>query len=168
MSRLFSLLLVLSLTSCTGYRLGGAKPPHLAEVDAIQVEMVENKTQFPRLAAQATNSIIDALTQDGTYRLAAERGADARLEAVIQSINYRQARSSRTDTLRSEELEMDLTLKWKLLNNSNPGQVLASGTSRGQTRFFVDPNLATARRTALMDALKRASESVVARIADGF
>lgn len=168
MPRPLLLLIVLSLSSCAGYRLGGAKPPHLAKVNAIQVEMVDNKTQFPRLAAQATNSIIDALTQDGTYRLAAAKSADARLEAVIDSISYRQARSSRTDTLRSEELEMDLTLNWKLIDSNNPAQVLASGTSRGKTRFFVDPNLATARRTALMDALKRASESVIARIADGF
>ena len=165
---LAGLLALLLLGGCTGYRLGGAKPTHLGEVSTVSVAMVQNKTQMPRAAAHATNSLIDALTRDGTYRLAAAETADARLETTLHTIDYRQARSTRIDTLRSEELEMIVTFNWVLLDAENPGRILDQGQSKGSTRFFVDPNLQTARQTALIDALKRASESVVARLANGF
>lgn len=157
-----------ALSGCAGYKLGGAKPAHLSAVKTLNVQMVQNDTQFPRAAAHATNSLIDAFTQDGTYRISDLDHADARLITSLNKINYRQARSNRVDILRSEELEMEVFLDWSLVDATNPGKVLSSGTSRGLTRFFVDPNLQTARQTALIDALKRASEAVVTRLADGF
>ena len=162
------LLATIAVSGCVGYQLGGSRPSHLAAVKSINVAMVHNQTQLPRAAAHATNSIVDALTRDGTYRLASVDQADARLETVLHKIDYRQARSARTDTLRSEELEMEVTFRWTLVDADNPANILERGESKGTTRFFVDPNLQTARQTALIDALQRASESVVARLADGF
>lgn len=159
---------LLALGGCSGYQLGGTKPSHLAEVRTIEVHVVENETQMPRASAHATNSLVDAITRDGTYLLATTDRADARLAVVLSEINYRQARSTRTDTLRSEELEMTITMQWSLVDAKNPLRVLHRGRSKGTTRFFVDPNLPTARQTALVDALKRASEGVVATLADGF
>ena len=165
---LFSLLLALFMSGCVGYRLGGAKPAHLAAVHSVHVAIVRNDTQMPRAAAHATNSIIDALTRDGTYRIASVDHADARLLTTLHNINYRQARSARVDILRSEELEMEVFLNWSLVDARNPTRVLAQGESRGKTRVFVDRRLQTARQTALIDALKRASEAVASRLADGF
>ena len=54
------------------------------------------------------------------------------------------------------------------MDANTPTEILESGTSRGITRLFVDRNLQTARQTALPDALKRASEALVVRLADGF
>ena len=162
------LILATALSGCAGYQLGGAKPTHLAGIQTVNVAIVQNDTQIPRAAAHATNTLIDALTQDGTYRLASVESADARLITTLHKIEYRQARSTRIDILRSEELKMKVYLKWSLVDADTPGKILASGQSRGTTRFFVDPNLQTARQTALVDALKRASESVISRLADGF
>ena len=63
---------------------------------------------------------------------------------------------------------MVVSFNWVLFDADNPGKILDQGQSKGSTRFFVDPNLQTARQTALPDALKRASESVIARLANGF
>ena len=104
-------LLAVLLSSCTGYQLGGSRPTHLASVRSIHVAIVENQTQIPRAAAHATNTLIDALTRDGTYRVAKVDHADTRLVAVLEKINYRQARSAREDILRSEELEMEVFLQ---------------------------------------------------------
>lgn len=163
-----ALTLCLLLGACTGYNLGGSKPSHLAKVQTISVDMVKNETQMPRAAAHATNALIDALTRDGTYRLGTADHADARLEATIATITYSQARSKRADTLASEELEMRVELEWALVDGSDPSQLLQRGRTRGSTRLFVDANLQTARQSALPDALKRASESLIARLADGF
>ena len=160
--------LALSQGSCAGYERGGAKPGHLAMVHQLNVEMVENDTQIPRAAALATNCLIDAITHDGTYRVSRIDTADARLLTTLQKVEYRQARSTREDILRSEELEMEVHLHWSLVDARNPAKILASGTSRGSTRFFVDPNLQTARQTALVDAVKRAAEGMVARFTEGF
>ena len=161
-------VLALIQGSCTGYTRGDAKPSHLAMVHHLNVELVENDTQIPRAAALATNCLIDAITRDGTYRISRIDTADARLLATLQKVEYRQARSTREDILRSEELEMEVHLHWSLVDARNPAKVLASGTSRGSTRFFVDPNLQTASQTALVDAIKRAAEGVVAHFAEGF
>ncbi len=161
-------VLVLCQGGCVGYTHADSKPSHLATVHYLKVEMVDNHTQIPRAAALATNCLIDAITRDGTYRISRIDTADARLLTTLQKVEYRQARSTREDILRSEELEMEALLQWSLVDARNPARILASGTSRGSTRFFVDPNLQTAQQTALVDAIKRAAEGVVHRFSEGF
>jgi len=163
-----ALIISLSQINCTGYTWGTAKPEHLSEVKTLCVAMVENKTQVPRAASLTTNSLVDAITRDGTYRISSIDQADAHLLTTLQKIEYRQARSTREDTLRSEELEMEAHLNWSLVDAANPARILASGKSRGLTRFFVDPNLQTARQSALVDAIKRATEGIVSRVSEGF
>ena len=169
MSRpLAAAVLCLVLSNCTGYQLGGSKPSHLAAVDYIHLATVQNNTQFPRAAAHSTNAIAEALVQDGTYRLGSPDHADATLVVTLTNIAYKQVRSSRSDSLRSEELEMTVYLDWTLTAAEDPLHILERGHSTGTTRFFVDPNLQTARQTALPDALERAAESMIGRLADSF
>lgn len=155
-------------SNCSQYHVGGSKPVHLQSISRVEVSLVQNRTQVPRAAAHATNSLIDAITSDGTYRISGAEDADARLVTTLQRINYRQARSTRVDILRSEELEMEVHLVWTLVDARSPSRLLAKGKSIGKTRFFVDPNLQTARQMALIDALKRAADAVVTSLADGF
>lgn len=162
------LILIALLPACTGYQLGASKPTPLADVSVIHVEMVRNETQMPRAGAYASNAIADALARDGTYRLGTSASADARLATTLHTISYQQVRSSPVDTLTSEELEMHVELHWMLIDASNPTRILFEGRTTGRSRFFVDPNLATARQTAITDATKRAAESLVSRIANGF
>jgi len=168
MKFVFVALLLSLLASCAGYQLGGKKPSNLAEVDSIYVPLAKNRTLFPRAEALATNSMVDQLTQDGTYRIGTADASDATLLLTISEIRYSQVRSSELDTLRSDELEMRLTLKWKLIDPSTPQNPLAEGSSKGHTRFFARGNLQTARAGALPDALQRATQHIVSRIADGF
>jgi hypothetical protein len=156
------------LSSCAGYRLGGAKPEALRGVEAIHVPLVKNQTQIPRGAALATNAIVDALVLDGTYRLGNAGSSQAILEVSFFTVDYSAIRTNRFDRLRPEELSMSVTLKWKVINADNPLEVLDSGTSTGRTTFFVDPNLQSAQQSSLHDALRRAATSLVARIADHF
>ena len=163
-----TLLVSLLHTGCSGYRWGSVRPSHLAGVDAVCVAPARNSTQIPRAAALATNSVVDALTRDGTYTVTTLDRADAHLQTELKKIEYLQVRSTRDDALRSEELEMIAHLAWSLVDPDNPATILDSGIATGTTRFFVDPNLQTARQNALVDAIKRASDGMVARIAEGF
>ena len=156
------------LTACTGYQLGGNKPDHLSGVRSIHVALVRNQTQMPRAAAHATNAIVDALVQDGTYRLTASDQADARLETTLSLISYRQVSTTRTDSLRTDELKMTVHYDWILVSADDPRHILEKGSSTGSTRFFLSPNLQTARQSNLPDALNRAALSLVGHLADSF
>ncbi len=159
---------ILLLTSCAGYHLGGAKPAHLAHVKSIHVPLFKNDTLLVRAESYATNSAVDALTRDGTYRITSAEKADAILEGRITEISYGQVSSSRRDTLRAEELSMTITIEYILRDSRNPSLILEKGTARGSTRFFALGNLHVARTNALPDALRRACESMTTRITDGF
>jgi len=164
----YILILSLLLASCAGYKLGGSKPAHLAAVKRINVPLFTNDTLLIRAESYATNSTVDALTRDGTYLIGSTENSDAILEGTVERIKYSQVSSSRSDSLRSEELSMEVTIAWVLLDASDPARILEKGKSTGSTRFFAGGNLHVARTNALPDALRRAAESMVSRMADGF
>ena len=164
----YILILSLLLVSCAGYKLGGSKPAHLAAIKRINVPLFTNDTLLIRAESYATNSAVDALTRDGTYLIGSEENSDAVLEGSVEHIKYSQVSSSRNDSLRSEELSMQITIAWILRDASDPARILEKGKSSGSTRFFAGGNLHVARTNALPDALRRASEAMVSRIADGF
>jgi len=159
---------VLWLSSCAGYHIGSTKPVSLAKVESIAVPMFSNDTLHPRAEALATSAVANAIIQDGTYRIAKVDSADAILEGRISEIKYSNIRGRRFDTLRPEELSNRVTLKWVLRDARDPTKVLASGSSIGSSQLFVDANLQTARNNALPEALERAGEALVSRIADGY
>jgi hypothetical protein len=161
-------LAIACLTSCAGYQLGGVKPRSLAHVKTIAVPMFGNDTQHPRAESIATSAVTSAFIQDGTYRIASRDKADAVLEGRVHRIDYRPLRANRLDTMLPEELENDVTLAWVLKDAHDPTKELARGNSGGSSRFFLEANLQTARNNALPDAVERASEALVSRLANGF
>jgi len=161
-------VIALAVTSCAGYQLGGAKPAVLKDVKNVNVPMFHNDTLHPRAEALATSAAADAIVQDGTYRITSLDKADAVLEGTVHTVDYMAIRTTRLDTLRPEELQNTVTINWKLKDAKDPTKLLASGVSTGTSRFFVDSNLQTSRTNALPDALQRASEAMVSKLANGF
>ncbi|YCM46371.1 LPS assembly lipoprotein LptE [Verrucomicrobiaceae bacterium 227] len=164
---LLTILCLGLLSSCAGYRWGGNKPSHLSGVQSIYIPLAKSHVIFPRVEALVTNSVVDAFTVDGTYRIGSSSNADATLLLTLEQLTYRQARSSVEDVLLSEELRLEVIVSYQLIDLSRPGTILGSGKGRGHTRLFVDDNLQTARASALPDALQRAATDIVARLADG-
>lgn len=167
-TRLFVAATMVAMVSCAGYRLGGVKPASLTGVNSIAVPMFANDTQHPRASALATSSVVNALVQDGTYRISTGDKADAVLEGKLTRIKYRQIRGSRLDTAYPEELANTVTIDWTLRDAKDPSIVLAKGKAEGTSQLFVSANLQTARNNALPEALDRASEALVSRIASGY
>lgn len=159
---------VFFLASCAGYQLGGTKPAVMARVKTIAVPMFSNSTLHPRAEAIATSAVANAFVQDGTYRIGKSDHADAVLEGTLSSIEYSTIRGTRFDTLLPEELENTVTLKWELRDARDPTKIIASGSSKGSSQLFVSSNLQTARNNALPEALERAGEALVSRLANGY
>ncbi len=161
-------VMLCAFTSCAGYHLGGSKPQALAHVEKIYIPLATNDTQIPRAAAMVTNGVVDALVQDGTYRLGTAANSDATLEVKLAEVSFQSVRSAELNRLRPVELSMTVRFQWRVLDGNNPTQILDSGTSTGRTGLFVDPNLQTAQQVVIHDAIQRASTSLVARLSDGF
>lgn len=161
-------LIALTMVSCSGYQLGGSKPPSLAGVKTIAVPMFANGTQEPRAEALVTTAVTNAFLRDGTYRLATRDSADAVLEGKLAGIRYSTLRSSRLDSLLAEEVTNEVTIEWTVRDAKDPTRILASGFSVGSSSFFADSNLQTARRNALPDAFSRAGNNLVTRLASGY
>jgi hypothetical protein len=161
-------LLGVVLSSCAGYQLGGSKPPSLAGVERISVSMLENGTLHPRAEAIATSAVTSALVQNGTYRLSELDRADAVLEGEVSSIEYSALRGSRLDAMAAEELTNTVRISWRLKDARDPTRLLASGSSTGQSTFFADSNLQTARQNALPDAFERAAQNLILKLASGY
>lgn len=160
--------LPLILASCAGYQLGGVKPSHLQNIKSVNVPLFINDTLLIRADAYATNSAVDAIIRDGTYKIATPHTADAILLGRVSRVKFSQVSSTRTDTLASEELGMTVTIDWVLKDANDPSRILEQGKSEGTTRFFARGNLNIARTNALPDALRRATEAMTMRLADGF
>jgi hypothetical protein len=168
MKRLALFAPALFLVSCAGYHVGNTKPASMAAVNTISVPMFSNATLHPRAEAIATSAVANAFVQDGTYRIGNVDQADAILEGKLKNIKYTSIRGSRFDTLLPEELANTVTIEWTLRDSRNPLKILASGSSSGTSQLFAASNLQTARNNALPEALERAGEAIVSKLANGY
>ena len=166
--RLLAAATALALAACAGYQLQGAKPAALRDIDSVAVRLIKNDTLHPRAESMATSAITEALVLDGTYRVTSDSKADAILQGTLREIDYDQIRGSRFDTLRPEELRNTVFIDWALLDATDPTRVLASGSARGSSQFFITSNLQTSRNNGLPDALERAAQNLVSTLANGF
>lgn len=155
-----------ALNSCAGYSLGNRKPTELSSVQSIAVPLFKNKTQEQRLATLATNSMVDAITRDGTYQIAPTDSADADLIATIETINYRTRRTARFDSLRASELYVEMLVNWQLVDSNN--KILTSGSDIGRSQFSASSNQQLSRTNAFPDAAKSATDVILRRIANGY
>ena len=163
-------LLLLSLFAfggCAGYQLGPIKPTELADIQTIAVPTVKNDTLQQRVQTLTTNAIIKAIQKDGSYAIQRESKSDAVLHVTITDSNRRQLRSSRTDVLKTSELEVSVTLDYSLINSST-GVEVAKGSVVGKSNVFLDPNFQTSERQAFQDAMSEASTQLVSTLSEGW
>lgn len=159
-------LVLVGLNSCTGYRVGNVKPAEMETVKTIFVPLVENDTQEQRLASLMTNSLVDTITRDGTYKIGTEATADARLEVKIRHIRYTARRYDRFDSLRASEMYMYIQTNWRVMDNQN--KVLSRGSDQGRTQFSIEENQQTSRNNAFPVAAEATAVLITQRIANGF
>jgi len=156
------------LFSSCGYQIGATKPVEMDGVEAIFVEVPDNRTQYPRLESKLGNHLADAVIQDSMYRLTSRAQADAVLKSKISQVSYSKVRSSITDGLSPEELRMMVTVNWQVVSRVD-GHVLMQGVDREDSQFFLDGSrLTTARDNAFPDALSRVSRKVVSHLSSAF
>ena len=131
-----ALVVSLGLSGCLGYHVGPVKPYYLRDVHTLAVPTFKNTTLIPRIEVLTTNTVIKQLQQDGTFKVAREKDADATLEGEISRIVRTPARSVRGNVLATSEFNLAIRLKYRIVGRD--GKTLGSqGEAVGTTSFFV-------------------------------
>lgn len=156
-----------TLSNCAGYRLGPVKPARFEAIESIAVPTFKNETLEPRSSVLITNKTIEAFQNDGTYTIAKAADADAVLRGVITKLERRQLRAARFNQLRTRELGLTLEIDYTF-EDARTAEVLYTGTARGTTNVFLDPNFQLSERQAINEAAQRAAQQIVSRIAEGW
>jgi len=107
-------LFSLFLSGCAGYQFGDAKSASLAGIEKLHVPPFKNLTLEPRLSSLVTNAVLKDIQSDGTFQISTRSNCDAVLVGQIKQIKKSQLRADRTDTLKSQELSVYLTVEYYL------------------------------------------------------
>jgi len=159
--------ITLTCSGCVGYRFGSIKPASLAHINSIAIPTFENKTLKQRSQVLVANEVIKKIQQDGSYEVASIQSADAVLRGTITDVTRRQLRSSRTDTLRTREIQIIVELSYTL-EDSQTGNILLKGTVSGRAGAYLDPNFQLTERQTLQMAAKKAATSLALRLGEGY
>lgn len=160
-------------SGCAGYTLGPIKPKIMRNVQTIAVPSFINETLEPRLEVLLANSVIKQIQQDGTYRIASEKDADAVLEGRIEEIERRPSRSVIGNVVRTREYTLLLRVRYRVYERAT-GRELDARPIIGQTSFFVSgtDNVAADVRGDERQAIPLAAEDLairlVSQIAEGW
>ena len=167
------LLLALACGGCAGYRIGPIKPKPMREVNTIAVPRFKNDTLQPRVDVLLASAVIKQIQQDGTYRVASEKDADAILECKLDRIDRRPSRSVRGNVLQTREYTLTLRVRYRVVKRDT-GKELDDRTVYGQTYFFVtgSDNIAADvnqdERQALPIAAEDLAKRIVSQISEGW
>lgn len=154
------------LTGC-GYHLGPAKPAVMRNVETMAVQTFKNKTYEPRIEVLMADTLIKQLQQDGTYRIVSDERADAILYCTLDQIDRRQARAVRNNVLATQEFSLRMSVQYELVDRIT-GVVIMAGTVNGDTSFFINRDLQTDERQAIVNAIQRVAVELTGQLAEGF
>jgi hypothetical protein len=160
-------LVLLISGGCAGYHLGPAKPPYMKDVHTIGIPAVRNNTLIPRLEGLVTEIIIRQVQQDGTYKVVSPGDGDVTLVVYIQKVQRTPARSVNGNILLTAEFELDVGLRFQLIERST-GLILDSGIVDGTTSFFVGNDVEQDQQQAVPLAAEQAAIRLVSQISEGF
>lgn len=162
-------VLLLTLTGCAGYRLGGAaaQPAYLKNIHNIAVPAFRNNTLVPRLEGLITDTVIKQIQQDGTYHIVKDSDADAILTGYIEKVERQPARSVRGNVLLASEFNLTVSVRFQLIDRTT-NKILDSGRLEGQTSFFVGNDVQQDEQQAIPIAAEQLAVRIVSQLTEGF
>jgi hypothetical protein len=158
---------LLTVLAGCGYHLGSAKPALLQNVTKIAVPTFKNKTYEPRIEVLMADATIKQFQQDGTYEIVSDDRADAILYCTLDEAKRRQARAVLNNVLATREFSLKLSVQYELVDRVT-GRTITQGTVHADTSFFINADLQTDERQAIVNAIEEIAVKLVGEIAEGF
>jgi hypothetical protein len=137
----------------------------MAGIRTLAVPAFKNQTLEPRVESLLATTLIKQLQQDGTYKIASERDADAVVEGTLKRLERIPARGVRTDFYQTSEYLLDMIVGVKVIEKST-GKTISEKEVRGGSSFFVS-GLSTLTADVNRDerqAIPQAAEDAAVRI----
>jgi hypothetical protein len=131
----FAPLLVLCFGGCLGYKIGPIKPTWMKDINKIAVHTFRNDTLEPRIEVDMANAVIKQFQQDGTVQIVQDKDADAILDATVDMLSRRPARTVITNVLQTQEFTLQVRGRFTL-TKKDTGVVIDSRAVVGQTSFY--------------------------------
>ena len=171
MLRFFSILscalFLAAATAGCGYKIGFIKHPQL---DSIAVAPVINETEIYNAASDMRMMMSEVIMQDGTFKLADMRRADAILYITVQNIAFGEAVRATVENeieYRPDEWRAWMTVSYKLIVPGQ-GKPLLSGRKEGHIRFQAGADVESGRLKAVRQASYIVARRIVQSIAEGW
>lgn len=161
----FVLAALFLIPSC-GYRLGGYKPRVLEKMQTFNVTMMANYSLEPEASVLISSALADTLQRDGTYRLTARGESDFRIEGEVSRIGYSSLRTNTEDTYLSDEISMNVTVKYRVVDNSSQ-RTLIENSCIVSSSYYNSGNVQTARANALSYAAQLAAQRITEDLTNG-
>lgn len=159
-------VLMLILTGC-GYHIGFIKHP---QIDSIAVAPVVNSTAIYNAAGNMRMMASEAVMQDGSYKLADLKRADAILYITVSRIDFTAVGTSsveRDRDYRPDEWIARVTAEYKLIVPGQGKPVLA-GTVTGQSHFQAGADVESGRLSGVRQACYDTAVKLVRQITEGW
>ena len=138
--------MMLLLTGCMGYQLGGTRPEG---VETVHVAPVVNATHEPAIELQVTEAIRQRIQFDGRLKLRnSPEGADSVIDVELTDYSL-QAISFRDDLKTTpDEYRIRITATASLRSTATD-ELLSESRTFGEARFSFESDLTTSKRNAL-------------------
>lgn len=157
--------LLLTLTGCSGYRLGSQLP---ADISSVYVPTVRNNTDEPLLENEMTRAVLAQIQRDGSLQIATEEKADAILYVTVDHYTINPLAYDGNNRSRPNEYRLILGARIEMVRNDN-GKILARNSSlRGRNDFPLTGDLTTAKQNGLPGAAEDLARYIVAAVTEAW
>jgi len=158
----FTLITVITLTSCTSYKLGSSLPN---DIKTVYVPICVNKTKEINIENYVTQALLTRIQEDGSLRISDEKLSDTTLEVTIVNYELAPVRYLSGNEKTVSEYRLRLTAQFTFTRNSND-KVIMNSTAIGEYKFTPTGDMVQAKTQALPDAAADLSYYILEQVVD--
>lgn len=150
-----SLLAMVTLTGCMGYRVGSNVAP---ELRSVYVAAFENATVYPMVGAVTTQHLMTAIVEDGTFNLDPLETATLRITGRVESISNDPISYDHSNFVLPKEYLCTIKATYYVYNTQT-GEMMVNGKSVEASEYMLTRG---EMQTAVVDIIP----SIAAKLGD--
>jgi len=158
----FTLITVITLTSCTSYKLGSSLP---RDIKTVYVPICVNETKEINIENEVTQALLTRIQEDGSLRIADAELADTTLDVTIVNYELAPVRYLSGNEKTVSEYRLRLTAQFTFTRNSNDN-VIMNSTAIGEYKFTPTGDMLQAKTQALPDAAADLAYYILEQVVD--
>ena len=165
--RLFTVLLLLTLLSGCGYRIGYLGHPQLKSV---AVAPVVNDTLAYNVASQMRGLLAECFQTDGTMKLESVKKADCIVYARVTSISFSEISwsSTKDNTNIPNQWRVQLKTEFSVVLPGRAEPLLKNVKATGSAEFMSGPDVEISRNYAIRQACFVAAKDIVSKVTEAW